>query len=201
MLKIIDKQIDEVDVKLVSQVIMNEVNLLQYDVDIKSSLQLTQADTAKCIAVLEKYKTLEVTALMLKKNPQVAETIKRLRRYVGNTKEWNLSDDQTAEFNEKASRIRKLAEFIYKNFKVKMTIQLIKSDAQKSLSMQKMNKCFCFCFCFCLFIFFFFVETLFVSIKCVILARIHRWSAKFQRTNQIAVSRWADHTDRRCAIK
>lgn len=55
---------------------------------------------------------------MLKKNPQVAETIKRLRRYVGNTKEWNLSDDETAEFNEKAAKIRKLAEFIYKNFKV-----------------------------------------------------------------------------------
>lgn len=97
---------------------MNEVNLLQYDVDIKSSLQLTSADTARCIAVLEKYKTLEVTALMLKKNPQVAETIKRLRRYVGNTKEWNLSDDQTAEFNEKAAKIRKLAELIYRNFKV-----------------------------------------------------------------------------------
>lgn len=97
---------------------MNEVNLLQYDVDIKSSLQLTSADTAKCISVLEKYKTLDVTALMLKKNPQVAETIKRLRRYVGNTKEWNLTDDQTAEFNEKATKIRKLAEYIYKSFKV-----------------------------------------------------------------------------------
>lgn len=102
---------------------MNEVNLLQYDVDIKSSLQLTSADTARCISVLEKYKTLEVTALMLKKNPQVAETIKRLRRYVGNTKEWNMSDDQTAEFNEKAAKIRKLAELIYKNFKVTASIE------------------------------------------------------------------------------
>lgn len=97
---------------------MNEVNLLQYDVDIKSSLQLSSADTTRCISVLEKYKNLEVTALMLKKNPQVAETIKRLRRYVGNTKEWNFSDDQQAEFNEKAAKIRKLAETIYKSFKV-----------------------------------------------------------------------------------
>lgn len=115
----------DTDVKRVSQVILNEVNLLQYDVDIKSSLQLTSADTARCIAVLEKYKTLEVTALMLKKNPQVAETIKRLRRYVGNTKEWNLSDDQTTEFNDKAAKIRKLAEIIYKSFKVKLKHSLI----------------------------------------------------------------------------
>lgn len=97
---------------------MNEVNLLQYDVDIKSSLQLSSADTSRCISVLEKYKGLDVTALMLKKNPQVAETIKRLRRYVGNTKEWNFTDEQRIEFNEKATKIRKLAENIYKNFKV-----------------------------------------------------------------------------------
>lgn len=97
---------------------MNEVNLLQYDVDIKSSLQLSSADTARCISVLEKYKTLDVTALMLKKNPQVAETIKRLRRYVGNTKEWNFTDEEQIEFDDKAAKIRKLAEAIYKNFKV-----------------------------------------------------------------------------------
>lgn len=104
--------------KQVSQIIMNEVNLLQYDVDIKSSLQLTSADTVRCISVLEKYKNLEVTALMLKKNPQVAETIKRLRRYVGNTKEWNFTDEQRIDFNEKATKIRKLADTIYKTFKV-----------------------------------------------------------------------------------
>lgn len=102
----------------VAQIITNEVNLLQYDVEIKSSLQLSSADTSRCITVLEKYKNLEVTALMLKKNPQVAETIKRLRRYVGNTKEWNFTDEQQIEFNENAAKIRKLAETIYKNFKV-----------------------------------------------------------------------------------
>lgn len=106
----------------VSQIIMNEVNLLQYDVDIKSSLQLSSADTSRCIAVLEKYKNLEVTALMLKKNPQVAETIKRLRRYVGNTKEWNFTDEERIEFNDKATKIRKLAEIIYKNFKVSLNL-------------------------------------------------------------------------------
>lgn len=105
---------------------MNEVTLLQYDVDIKSSLQLSAADTTKCISVLEKYKNLDVTALMLKKNPQVAETIKRLRRYVGNTKEWNFTDEERVDFNEKASKIRKLADTIYKNFKVRNHFDVVK---------------------------------------------------------------------------
>lgn len=116
-----NSNLDDGEIK-VSQIIMNEVNLLQYDVDIKSSLQLSSADTTRCISVLEKYKNLEVTALMLKKNPQVAETIKRLRRYVGNTKEWNFTDEQRVEFNDKATKIRKLAEIIYKNFKVSKTL-------------------------------------------------------------------------------
>lgn len=119
---------DETDIKHVSQIIMSEVNLLQYDVDIKSSLQLSSADTTKCIAVLEKYKHLEVTALMLKKNPQVAETIKRLRRYVGNTKEWNFTDEERVEFNDKAVKIRKLADTIYRNFKVKLFFSAISNE-------------------------------------------------------------------------
>lgn len=92
--------------------------LLKYDLDIKASLQLSSADPAKCISVLEEYKSLSVTALMLKKNPSTVETVKRLRRYVGNIKDWNFDESQRAEFNENATKIRKLAELIYKNFKV-----------------------------------------------------------------------------------
>lgn len=92
--------------------------LLKYDLDIKASLQLSSADPAKCITVLEEYKSLNVTALMLKKNPSTVETVKRLRRYVGNIKDWNFDESQRAEFNENATKIRKLAEIIYKNFKV-----------------------------------------------------------------------------------
>lgn len=92
--------------------------LLKYDLDIKASLQLSSADPAKCISVLEDYKTLNVNALMLKKNPSTVETVKRLRRYVGNIKDWNFDDTERADFNEKATKIRRLAEIIYKNFKV-----------------------------------------------------------------------------------
>lgn len=55
---------------------------------------------------------------MLKKHPIVVETMKRLRRYVGNTKNWGYTDEQKREFDEKAGKVRVLAEGIYNSFKV-----------------------------------------------------------------------------------
>lgn len=61
---------------------------------------------------------LTFTKFMLKKHPVVVETMKRLRRYVGNTKNWGYTDEQKEEFDEKAAKIRSLAESIYSSFKV-----------------------------------------------------------------------------------
>lgn len=113
-----DDEITKIDTRL----IQIEKDILQYDLDIKSSLQLSSADPAKCIRVLENYRHLRVTALMLKKNPNVVETIKRLRRYVGNMKDWNFTDEQRVEFDEKAQKVRKLSDMIYNNFKVSNVI-------------------------------------------------------------------------------
>lgn len=55
---------------------------------------------------------------MLTKHPIVVETMKRLRRYVGNTKNWGFTDEQKEEFDEKAAKVRNLAESIYDSFKV-----------------------------------------------------------------------------------
>lgn len=95
-----------------------EKSLICYDLEIKTSLQLSNADPDKCISVLEKYKSLSITPLMLKKNPSVVLTMKRLRRYVGNVKIWNFSDDEQIEFSKKAEKIQELADTIYKKFMV-----------------------------------------------------------------------------------
>lgn len=55
---------------------------------------------------------------MLKKNPSVVETMKRLRRYVGNIGDWNMSDEDRLLFNENAAKVREQADIIYNNFKV-----------------------------------------------------------------------------------
>lgn len=62
---------------------------------------------------------------MLKKNPLCVETIKRLRRYVGNTKNWKFSDDDKRVFQEKSEKIRKEAIEIYNTFKVTAANRLI----------------------------------------------------------------------------
>lgn len=61
---------------------------------------------------------MEITAVMLKKNPNCVETIKRLRRYIGNCKNWELSDEAKKVFNENAEKIREHADGIYTIFKV-----------------------------------------------------------------------------------
>lgn len=55
---------------------------------------------------------------MLKKNPCCVDTMKRLRRYVGNTKLWKYTDDQKKIFEAQAQQIREQAEGIYNSFKV-----------------------------------------------------------------------------------
>lgn len=61
---------------------------------------------------------LPITAVMLKKNPTCVETIKRLRRYVGNIKNWKFSNDEKNKFQPKTEKIRKEAIEIYNSFKV-----------------------------------------------------------------------------------
>lgn len=57
---------------------------------------------------------------MLKKNPNCVETMKRLRKYVGNTKAWNMPDEERIKFDFYAQQIRNKAEQIYNQFKVCM---------------------------------------------------------------------------------
>lgn len=100
------------------KLLATENTLVQYDIEIVSSLQLTAADPSRCLSTLEKLKVIEFTTTMLKKNPHIVETIKRLRRYVGNTKSWSFTDDQNKAFDLEAAKIRKIAEVIYRSFKV-----------------------------------------------------------------------------------
>lgn len=66
---------------------------------------------------------LKITKLMLIKNPNCVETIKRLRRYVGNTKNWEISEDAKKEFIAKTEEVRRVAVEIYDSFKVGVILQ------------------------------------------------------------------------------
>ncbi|XP_069687792.1 PC4 and SFRS1-interacting protein-like [Periplaneta americana] len=99
-----------------------ESRLVELDALVKSNLSLTKADPDRCLSHLDEISSLTIDPLMLKKHPQVVETIKKLRRYIGNIAEWNYDDDEKAKFSSKASQIRDKADHIYNKFKAMFTV-------------------------------------------------------------------------------
>ncbi|XP_053665484.1 hepatoma-derived growth factor-related protein 2 [Anopheles marshallii] len=94
-----------------------ERQLVELNLEIKSSVKLNGADPERCVKLMEQYENLTVTPTILKKNPNCVETMKRLRKYVGNAKAWNLDDKQKLKFDFQAQLIRQKAEQIYARFK------------------------------------------------------------------------------------
>lgn len=99
-----------------------EAQLLQLDAQIKSSLGLDRADADKCLQAMDDILALSIDPLMLKKHPHIVETVKRLRRYIGNLADWKLSTEEEAIFKQKAEQIRQKAEHIYNKYKAMFTI-------------------------------------------------------------------------------
>ncbi|XP_052894645.1 hepatoma-derived growth factor-related protein 2-like isoform X2 [Anopheles moucheti] len=94
-----------------------ERQLVELNLEVKSSVKLNGADPERCVKLMEQYENLSVTPTILKKNPNCVETMKRLRKYVGNAKAWNLDDKQKLKFDFQAQLIRQKAEQIYARFK------------------------------------------------------------------------------------
>ncbi|PSN51470.1 hypothetical protein C0J52_00738 [Blattella germanica] len=82
-----------------------ESRLVELDALVKSNLSLTKADPDRCLAHLDEISMLSIDPLMLKKHPQVVETIKKLKRYVGNVPEWNLDEEQKVSDNFKIATL------------------------------------------------------------------------------------------------
>lgn len=94
------------------------MTLIEMNGLIKTVLGREQADVNGCIELLERFQLLNLTPLMLLKNPSCVETVKRCRRYVGNVQCWGFSAEEIEEFKKKAQRVRTLAEEIYHQIKV-----------------------------------------------------------------------------------
>lgn len=99
-----------------------ESQLLELDAQIKSNLGLDKANADQCLQAMNVMLNLSIDPLMLKKHPQIVETIKRLRRYIGNLSDWKLNEEETLIFKQKAEQIRQKAEHIYNKFKAMFTI-------------------------------------------------------------------------------
>lgn len=95
-----------------------EVILVETVTLIRTMMGIEKPNVDGCIELLKRFQLLSLTPLMLLKNPICMQTIKRLRKYVGNTKHWGYTDDEMLDFNEKAKDVRMLSEDIYKQVKV-----------------------------------------------------------------------------------
>lgn len=95
-----------------------ESELMGFDSKIKNCLGLDKADPKQAIGYLESIYKIDFDDLMLIKHPHVVEMVRRLRKYVGNTKEWNLSEKSLNEFCTDAEKVRAKAEQVYTKFKV-----------------------------------------------------------------------------------
>lgn len=104
------------------ELIKIEVQLLDADCRIKSSLNLVSANCDDCLQAMDEILDLKLNALMLKKHPEVVDTVKKLKKYVGNLSEWKLSREQEEAFIRGAEKIRAKAEHIYNKFQSLFTI-------------------------------------------------------------------------------
>lgn len=94
-----------------------EGDFIRLSQQLRECLGLKKADVDKCLDILKKYKEFQLTKMMLLRNPDCVDSIRRLRRYIGNLKLWKLTAEQEEDFKKKAEIIRSESILIYNNFK------------------------------------------------------------------------------------
>ncbi|XP_016980232.1 PC4 and SFRS1-interacting protein [Drosophila rhopaloa] len=94
-----------------------ERDFIQLSQQLRECLGLRRANVGKCLEILDQFKEVEFTKLMLLRNPECVDIMRRLRRYVGNLELWKMDLSDEVEFKEKAQVIRKVSSGIYDGFK------------------------------------------------------------------------------------
>ncbi|EDW83925.1 uncharacterized protein Dwil_GK13869 [Drosophila willistoni] len=94
-----------------------ERDFIQLSQQLRECLGLRRANVGKCLEILEEFNQVGLTKLMLLRNPECVDIMRRLRRYVGNLELWKMDYHDEIEFKEKAQIIRKVSSEIYEGFK------------------------------------------------------------------------------------
>merc|ERR1711874_71851 len=95
-----------------------EQRIVDLDMAVKTALHLERPEPEKCIAALDELETITVTPLVLKKQPDIFTTIRRLRKYIGphEMAGWTRNEDRE-NMNKFIKVIQEKAEKIYDRFK------------------------------------------------------------------------------------
>lgn len=102
--------------------LQKEVNLLDHVHQLRLSLRTTHANYEKALETLQKLCDLNIDAIMLLKNKDVIDTIVKVTKYIGNAREWNVSEEEVLQHDEKARQIRCKARLVFYMFKSLFTV-------------------------------------------------------------------------------
>jgi len=95
-----------------------EQKLVDLDIAVKTALHLERPAPDRCITALDELNELAVAPLMLKKQPDIVTTIRRLRKYIGPQSYCNWPDKEARDKMERAvTTIQAKADQIYNKFK------------------------------------------------------------------------------------
>jgi len=101
-----------------------EQRLVDLDIAVKTSLHLETPVAEECISALDELNELALAPLMLKKQPDIVTTIKRLRRYIGPQNYSSWADKTAKQKMEKDIQVIKAkADQIYEKFKTYFVFQ------------------------------------------------------------------------------
>ncbi|EDV93203.1 PC4 and SFRS1-interacting protein [Drosophila grimshawi] len=94
-----------------------ERDFIQLSQQLRECLGLRRANVGRCLEILQQLKDVELNKLMLLRNPECVDIMRRLRRYVGNLDLWKMDKNDEEEFKERATIIREVSTGIYDTFK------------------------------------------------------------------------------------
>lgn len=94
------------------ELLNTEVDLLDYIYQLRLALRNDSVDYEAALEILEKISELQINALMVKKHQEIVDTITKVTRYIGNTSEWNLSNQEVIEHTKKIYQVRRKAETV-----------------------------------------------------------------------------------------
>ncbi|EDW75697.2 uncharacterized protein Dwil_GK15060 [Drosophila willistoni] len=93
-----------------------ERDFIQTVQQLRDCLGFRGANVGKCLKILTDLKNIHISKLLLLRNPECVSVIRRVQKYQGNLKEWNMSHKNETDFKSKAALIRKLSVEIYNSF-------------------------------------------------------------------------------------
>ncbi|XP_017156607.1 uncharacterized protein LOC108165069 isoform X2 [Drosophila miranda] len=110
------------EIKKLEEAMFIERDLVHLTAVVRCCLNQRRANVGRCFTNLKLLKKLDVTKLMLLRNPQSVETIRSMRRYLGNLKVWKMDASAEAAFIKQAKIIREEASFIYERFQTVLNL-------------------------------------------------------------------------------